>query len=468
RPMPDRPPPDLHQPWRWAMTGGTIARVPGALPLIGHTGAFLKSPLEFLKGLSAHGELVELRFGRKRVLVVCDPDLTQEMLRRDRVYDKGGPIYDRMREAAGNGLATCPSRDHRRQRRTIQPAFHHSRLPGYARTMTEVIDEAVRGWDGPEVDLCHETRSIASSVLLTTLFGTAFAPEARDALARDLETILRGGLRRAVLPEALSALPTPANLRYQRARRRARGMMADLIRAVRAGDGSGDSLFATLVNQHGAGTGDLPMTDEELVDQAITMYVAGTETTAGVVCWALHLAAQHPQAGRRLADECRSVLGHRAATWEDLPHLPYTRQTLLEALRLNPPGWLITRLTTTDDARLGDHAVPRGSTIVYSAYLLSRLPARYEEPEHFAPERWAPGTMGAKVPDGVFGGGARKCIGDEYALIEGVLMLATITARWDVRTAPDAPKRPHLPALTLNPTRLMATVTPAAAPDGSR
>ena len=438
-----------------------MGRAPNGLPAIGHLGAFLRSPLGFLRNLPGHGDLVEVRFGPQRVLVVCDPGLTRELLLNDRVFDKGGPLYDRLREAGGNGLATCPARDHRRQRRLVQPAFHRARLPEYARTMTRVVDTATAAWvPGQRVDLVAETRSMAASILLSTVFGTALAPANRDRLAEDLRTILDGIPARAVLPDALLRLPTPGNLRHRRANRRARHIMAALVRELR--HDPGDGMFGALLTATDPTAEDRPPTDEELVDQAVTMYAGGTETTSGAVAWAVHLAAADPEAGRRLTDECRSVLGDRAPTWEDLPRLDQARRVLLEAIRLHPPGWLLTRTATTD-TRLGAYPVPRGTTLAYSPYLLGRLPALYEDPDRFHPDRWAPGTGGApaSVPTAVFGGGARKCIGDEFALAEGVLMLAGITARWDVHPEPGGLKGSRLPGLTLNPARLTVRVTPA-------
>ncbi|MFJ4189192.1 cytochrome P450 [Kitasatospora sp. NPDC089509] len=434
---------------------------PGARPVIGHLGAFLASPLAFLRGLPAHGGLVEVRLGPQRLLVVCDPALTREVLTHDRVFDKGGVLFDRMRDVAGNGLVTCPARDHRRQRRLIQPAFHRAQLPRYAETMTERIDAVVSSWQpGRRIELVGATRSVAAEVLLSTIFGTALAAEAVRSLDEDLQTLLTAVMRRAVLPAPLAALPTPGNLRYRRAGRRARETMAELVRTLRRnpGDGMFGALLAAGDASGGADGTDRPFTDEELVDQAVTMYAAGTETTAGVVCWALYLAARDREAGRRLTEECRSVLGTRPAGWDDLPRLRYARQTLLEAVRFKPPGWLLTR-TAAADATLGPYRVPRGSTLAYSPYVLAQDPALHERPERFDPDRWAPEAGGPAVPAAAFGGGARKCIGDEYGLTEGVLMLATITARWDLHIGPHDLKRPHLPSLTLNPTRLTATVT---------
>ncbi|MEU2653692.1 cytochrome P450 [Streptomyces sp. NPDC007325] len=239
------------------MSGTTAVTAPGAVPVLGHLPAFLASPLRFLRGLPAHGDLVEVRLGPQRVLFVCDPALTRELLTHDRVFDKGGPVYERMREVGGNGLATCPATDHRRQRRLIQPAFHPTRLPGYAQAMTDRIDAGITAWrPGQRIDLVTELRSMAADILLSTLFGTALTPRARDLLAADLQEILTAVPRRAVLPAPLCDLPTPANLRYRTAARRARRTMTALVHRLR--ENPADGLFGALLGGHDPQAGDRP------------------------------------------------------------------------------------------------------------------------------------------------------------------------------------------------------------------
>ncbi|MFJ4188259.1 cytochrome P450 [Kitasatospora sp. NPDC089509] len=443
-------------------SAATAVRAPGALPVLGHLGPFLASPLGFLRSLAALGDLVEVQLAHQRVLVVCEPTLTRELLTHDRAFDKGGPLYERMRELAGNGLATCPAADHRRQRRLIQPTFHRSRLPLYARTMTDRIEAGLTGWQpGQRIDLVAELRSMAADILLSTVFGAALKPQTCDSLAADLQEIMSAIPRRAVLPALLNNLPTPANLRYRKAHRRARGNMAELVRRLRTDPA--DGLFGALLGGYDPQAGDRPFTDTELVDQAVTMYAGGTETTVGAVCWALFQAARNPEAGQRLTEECRSALGSRAAEWDDLARLPYSRQVLLEAIRLNPPGWLVTR-TATSDAQLGRHRIPAGTTLAYSPYLLGRLTDQYPNPDRFDPDRWSADGPGGRGPAAAFGGGARQCIGEEFSLAEGVLMLASVCARWQLRIPPDGLRQPRLPGLTLNPLHLYATVTPVSAP----
>ncbi|CAM5317411.1 hypothetical protein SAVIM338S_00703 [Streptomyces avidinii] len=437
-----------------------VPRAPGATALLGHLPSFLRAPLAFLRGLPAHGPLVEIRLGRKPIVVVCDPELTRSVLVQDRVFDKGGPLFERLREAGGQGLATCPSGEHRRQRRLIQPAFHQGRFPGYAGIMTERVDAILGSWrDGQTLDLSVEIRKIAADVVISAVFGTSLESGIHTRLATDFDTLLSGFTRHSLLPKPLRKVPTPGNVRYDRATKRVRRTMTGLVAAYREhGAGDETNLLSMLIAARDPESDAPALTDEELVDQAVTMYSAGTETTAGSVGWALYLAAVHPEVLGRLTAEVDEVLGGRTAGWEDLPLLTYTRQVLSEALRMYPPGWFLTRQVMTD-TRLGPYSLAEGTTMAYSPYLISHLPDLYPDPERFDPDRWIQRGRQPQVPVTVFGGGARKCIGDEFSLIEGVLLLASLLSHWDVDLHPGSLTLPRLPQLTLNPGRMVATIT---------
>ncbi|MBO8187709.1 cytochrome P450 [Streptomyces spirodelae] len=456
-------------------SGSAVAQAPGALPVLGHLAAFLRAPLPFLRGLPSHGPLVEIRLAGKPVLVVCDPELTRTVLVHDRVFDKGGPLFERLREAGGQGLATCPSGEHRRLRRLIQPAFHHSRFPGYARIMTQRIDTALAGWhDGQTLDLAVEARRLTADIVVSTVFGTGLDPTVHTRLATDFDTLLAGFTRHSLLPGPLRKVPTPGNVRYERATRRVRREMSYLTAEYRAHGTTGEANLLSLLIAARDPASDTPaLTDDELVDQAVTMYSAGTETTAGALCWALYLAALHPPVQERLTAEVGTVLGGRTAGWDDLPRLAYTRQVFNEALRMYPPGWFLTR-QTEKDTHLGPYPIRQGTTLAYSPYLISHLPGLYPDPERFAPDRWEAAGREPDVPSTVFGGGARKCIGDEFALVEGVLLLASVLSHWEIELHPGSLGLPRLPQLTLNPGRMTATLAtrrhhprPTTAPHGT-
>lgn len=436
-----------------------VGEAGGAWPLLGHGPALYRRPLAFLESLPAHGRLVRIRMGPRPVVVVCDPELTDRMLREDQVYDKGGPLFEKARESMGNGLVTCPHADHRRQRRLCQPAFHPARLEGYEQVMAEQVGRLADGWhEGEPVDVMAALYGLTGRIAVQTMFGADLAPDVQDQSLADLRTIVTGTYRRMLAPGWVNRLPTPGNRRYDRARVRLRASIGRIAadRRARPGvDQSSDLLGALLSARdeaYGADAGRPPagLTDAEVVDQVLTFFMAGTETTASALAWALHLIAGHPEVEARLHKELDSVLGDRAPVVADVPELPYAARIITETLRLYPPGWFFTRSTAVD-CELGDAHLPAGTTVAYSPYLIHRLPALYPDPARFDPDRWdgpgglpaKPAARGAFIP---FAAGRRKCIGEDFATAEAVLALAALARRWVLRPAPGSHVRPSVGA----------------------
>ncbi|MGK5636751.1 cytochrome P450 [Streptomyces sp. URMC 126] len=444
----------------------TYGVAPGALPLLGHALPLLRDPLAFLEALPGRGDLVGVRLGPVRAVVVCDPELTRRVLRDDRTFDKGGPLYERIREVTGNGLASCPHRDHRDQRRLVQPAFHSTRMAAYAEVMVRQVRVTTGAWrDGGTVDAADEMLALSARITVAAMFG-AEADDARLApLLDDFTTVVAGIPRRALVPPAADRLPTPGNRRYDRARSRLRGaigrLIADRLGAATAGGAAGGDgdLLSLLLAAGRDGADGRALSESEVADQLVTFFAAGTETSGSALAWALHLLGGHPEVARRLRAEVDAVLGTApAATLAHLPDLRLTAAVVNEALRLYPPAWILTR-TTTDDTSLGGHTFPAGTTVVYSAYLLHRRPDLFPDPDRFDPDRWI-AAPGAPAPPRTaflpFGSGPRKCIGDVFALTEAALALATVVADWDLRPAGGRRVRPA-PRLVLSPHRLPMT-----------
>jgi cytochrome P450 len=409
-----------------------IPQAPGGLPVLGHTVGVLRDPFAVLDRLPAvTSGLLRLDVGPAKVVVVSRPDLADKVLRDDRTFDKGGPLFETARDLLGNGLGTCPHRDHRRLRRLSQPAFHHARLPGYARVMSDRIAARVDSWDdGQILDVLPEMMSLSSDILIGTMLSRNLSTRELGQLNDDLAAMVAGIYRRMVLPAAVARLPTPGSLRYRRAKRRLRNMVITLVAERSATGGGGDDLLAALLaarDNQGTGTGArATLTQSELVDQIVTHLAAGGETTANALTWALDLLARHPAVQRRLQDETARVLDGPAG-YEDLPNLRFTQRIVNEALRLYPPGWLITR-TVTVPTELDGHPLPAGTAVAVLPYALHHRADLYAHPERFDPDRWddAP-PRGAFLP---FGAGARKCIGDQFGMVEATLVLAGIASRW--------------------------------------
>ena len=425
-----------------------ITQAPGALPIVGHLFPLLRDPLRFLNTLPAHGDLVQIRLGPQTAVVVCRPELVQEVLLHDRMYDKGGPIIERIGNALGNGLASCPHSVHRRQRRSLQPAFSRTCLREYAAIMSQQIDTLAISWsDGQTVDVAAQMYDFASDTIARTLFTAEAAGPAVDTVKECLPEIFRGIYQQAVLPPLLSRLPIPPNLRYERARNRAWAAVSKTISLYRQDDEThGDVLSMLLKTQDDAGGA---LGDAEIHAQIMTLLVAGIESTAVALTWALHLLCQNPDVQERLRTETVKVLGTRTATWDDLPQLDLARRVITETLRLYPPGWILTRTTSTE-ARLAEAVIPPETTLIYSPYLIHHDARFNPRPDCFDPDRWLPEQQhvrGAFIP---FGGGARKCIGDSYAMTLATLALSTIVSQW--RFSRVDHQLPHIePRMTLTP-----------------
>ncbi|MFE0522998.1 cytochrome P450 [Streptomyces sp. NPDC058954] len=437
---------------------------PGALPLLGHTLRFLRDPLRFLRSLPDFGDVVTIRLGPVGAVVVCAPELVRQVLVDDRTFDKGGFLFDRSREFLGNGLGTCLHKDHRRQRRMIQPAFHRARLPGYAREMSAQAHAVTDAWrHGRTIDVLAETTAISLRTTAATIFSAAPAA-LRESLAADLATLEEGVFRRMLLPPHVDAVPTPGKRRYYRAHARSRQTINRIIADYRAdGVDHGDLMSMLLAAQDdlaGPGTEGARLSDDEVRDQVMSFLFASTDTIGKALAWALHLLGGHPHIAERLHAEADAVLAGGVAGFDDLPRLEVTRNIITETMRLYPPGWLLTR-TTTVDAELGGRHIPAGTDVAFSPYQIHHRGDLFTEPERFDPDRWAPDRAGAIPREAFlpFGGGARKCIGDAYALTEATLALATIAARWRLEPTPGRRVRAAPYALALGPKGLfMRTV----------
>jgi cytochrome P450 len=421
-----------------------IPMAPGALPVLGHVVRLVRDPLGFIRSLPAHGDLVRFRLGPRTVVMVCDPALVRQVLLDDRTFDKGGLPYERTREITGDGLVVCPHVQHRRQRRLCQPAFHHTRLPGYSHAMTASASRTAASWrDGQTIDVTGEMLRLATRCAVETMFAsTALTAQEMGQAIDDVTTVLDGIFRRSVSPAPLLRLPLPANRNYQRALDRVRRTAADFIAARRADRTDHGDLLSALV---AARDPDGPHTasgfsEQELIDQIVTFYLASSETTAVTVAWALSLLAHHPDIQHRVQAEVDRVLNGTPATHTHLQALELSSQVITETLRLYPPAWMLTRLTT-HDTELAGTQLPAGTDIAYSPYLTHHHADRYADPDRFDPDRWI-GNRPNHTTFLPFGAGARKCIGDRFALAEATLTLATITARWQLRPVRRGPLRP--------------------------
>jgi cytochrome P450 len=339
-----------------------------------------------------------------------------------------------------------------RQRRLIQPAFGRERIAGYAPVMVELTDRLTAGWrDGETRDLHADMTRLTLEIIARAMFGADVSEQAvvvgeavavlAEALVRRFQSVLR-------LPPVI---PTPANLRRLRCARQIDAILYDIIEKRRAAKEVGDDLLGILIRACDEDDGSR-MTDQQLRDEAITLFLAGHDTTALTLTWGLYLLARHPEVARALERELDEVLAGRAPTAADLPRLRYTDMVVHEVLRLYPSAYVVGR-EAIDACELGGYRVPAGGTLLMSQWAVHRDPRWYDEPERFWPERWADG-LERRLPKCAyfpFGGGPRVCIGNHFALMEAVLVLASVARHWRVSVpAGEPPVRPR-PLITLRP-----------------
>lgn len=406
----------------------------------------------FLNIARQYGDLASFRFGPRRLFLASHPDLVEQVLVTDaKHYIKhfGARMY---KPILGNGLVTSEGDFWLRQRRLSQPAFLKNRVLSYAPMMADLTRQMLSRWrPGEGVNVHEEFSTLTSAIALKTLFGLDDAGDRTEFVeSLRLTFDLLSDRFRNLLPAPMW-VPTPRNLRTKRAIAHLYKVVDGFIAQGRARKEPGDDLLSRLVSaQDDDGS---RMTDTQLREEAMTLYLAGHETTALTLTWSWYLLATHPDVEAKLVEEWARVLGGRAPTPDDLPNLPYTDAVLTEAMRVYPPVYLIGR-EATRDLELGDYRVPRGTTIFMSQWVSHRDPRYFgPDPEAFRPERWLDG-LAKRIPKYAyypFGGGPRVCIGNTFALMEAAILLATVGQRYRFTLDPGA-VIDFSPQITLLPT----------------
>jgi cytochrome P450 len=412
---------------------------------------FRRDRLNFLvRCARTYGDVVALRFAHRRIYLVSAPDLIEDVLATHaRHFIKHFALrFNPL--VFGKGLLTSEGEFWLRQRRLIQPAFVRGRLAGYAPAMVAAARRVTASWrPGERRDILVEMMQLTLEVAAKTLFDAEVGGEAQ-AVVDALQILQDNFLSRfnALVPVPWW-VPTPANFRLRRAVRRLDDILYGFIRQRRAQNVDKGDLLSLLL--HAQDEDGSRMTDRQVRDEAMTLFLAGHETTALALAWSWYLLAQHPEAEEKLAAEARQVLGDRDPTVEDAPRLKYAEMVALEAMRLYPPAYVVGREALVDCAVGGFH-VPRGTTLLMSQWVVQRDPRFFPDPERFRPERWAEEATRAlpKFAYFPFGGGPRLCIGNTFATLELVLVLASIAQRFHFRMQPGAVVTPQ-PTFTLRP-----------------
>ncbi|WP_406358658.1 cytochrome P450 [Streptomyces sp. NBC_01635] len=435
-----------------------IPRASGSLPVLGHAVHLMRDNLGFIASLrAAYGPLVEITLQPgTRTVVVQDPALIRTMLIALGPSLDKGRFFEKMGQLLGDSVVTAAGQTHVRKRRQLQPAFTHHEIAGYVDVMREEASGAADGWSsGQALDVREAMVKLSLDMLAKTVFSGSLDERTFRRLRRDLSVVMNGVGSRVMLPDWAERLPLPVNRRFDRARDAVRATIDTAVGELQASGRDTGDMLSLLLRARDEETGQ-PLTSHQISSEILTLAVAGTETTASVLSWALYELARHPDVEERVLGELDEVLGGRAVAFEDLPRLPFLNRVVTETLRLHHTGWLVTRRTVTE-TRLGRWTLPPGTELAYCQHALHRDPELFPDPSAFLPDRW----LDSSPPPGFlpFGAGKHKCIGDRFALTELVTALATILRRVRLTLSPGQVVEPVARA-TVRPRRLVMTVRP--------
>jgi len=420
-----------------------------------------RDPLGFLaKVAREYGDVAGFRMGPTNLCILGRPEWIRDLLvtHADRFHKGRG--LERAKRLLGQGLLTSEGPVHLRQRRMMQPAFHRERIAGYASAMSDYASRHADSWrEGETRDMSREMSHLTMGIVGKTLFDTDVESEA-DEIGKALTVAIETFSGTISLPffQVIDRLPLPSNRRFEVARARIDGTIARFIAERRKSPRGRTDLLSLLVaaqDVEGDGTG---MTDAQVRDEAVTIFLAGHETTANALTWTWYLLSQNPEVETRLHAELDAFPPSRSFGVGDLPALRYTEMVLAESMRLFPPAWILGRRALVD-YEVGGYVIPKGSIVAACQWITHRDPRFFPEPERFDPERFRPEVRESRPKFSYFpfGGGPRVCIGESFAWMEGVLLLATLARGWRPRLVTGHPVVP-LPSITLRPKHGMRMV----------
>jgi len=399
-----------------------------------------------------YGDICAYRFLHVPICQIVHPDHIDQVLVRNPGNFHKSRDYGALKFILGNGLLTNEGASWQKQRQLIQPAFRHENILTYGEIMADSTARHLGRWEGGETrDLHHEMAELTLDIVSKSLFGTNAAHLAHE-VGEEISAVMERFQAMAALSFMLpDNFPIPKTPRLMRSKRKLDGVVLSIIRDRRKSKTTGDDLLQRLLDaQDEAGR---RMSDEQLKDEVMTLFLAGHETTANALTWTWYLLAQNPQVEQALGAEVDSVLAGRAPTLSDLPKLPYVEMVVKESMRLYPPAWGFGRLAL-EDFELGGYRILAGTNIFITQWLTHRDARFFPDPLRFDPERWREDPVRkGKIPRFAyfpFGGGPRVCIGAGFAMLEAALLLATIAQRYRFSLAPGAKVVP-LFSVTLRP-----------------
>ena len=408
---------------------------PSELPLVGQTFRLRFGLIRLLEEAATYGDISTVAVRPVLIYLVNHPDLNRQILAiSHQKTGRGATAFETVRWMMGNGLVASTGAFHLKQRRLMQPRFHHKYIEHYAAAMSEISHRKSRQWqDGAKVDMEQEMRELTLQIVAKALFDL----ETHDVVQRVGESFAETDkymylrLTQPVpLRRLFHRLPVPSTRRFKAARTYLDELIYGLIRERRQSGAEGDDLLSMLLQVRYEGT-ESGMSDELVRDEAVSLYVAGHDTTATTLAYAFYLLAQKPEVEKRFHAELDDVLGDRNPTVDDLPNLPITDQIVTETLRLYPPFWALGRMVY-ESIELGGYEIPPGVAIMVAPLITHRDPRWFDDPMEFRPERWTD-EFRSELPHFAyfpFGGGPHKCIGAGFAWMEAKIALATLCRRW--------------------------------------
>jgi cytochrome P450 len=413
---------------------------------------FNRDTLGFIERCRDYGDVVRMRFLYLTVHFIYNPDHIEYILSTNaknfiKSRSLRSPFFQRL---VGNGLLTSEGEVWRRQRRLAQPAFHRQRISSYGEVMVEYAQRMTSGWQGGEVrDIHRDMMRLTLEIVVKTLFNADVSGDA-DKVGRVLAQMVKPFASQATLKWILdNRLPTPTHRRFNEAAREIDEIVFRIIADRRSkGSDEGDLLSMLLAAHDEDGS---QMSDRQLRDEVMTLFLAGHETTALTLSWAWYLLARNPDIEEKFHAELDEVLGGKLPALADMPRLKYTEKIAKESMRLYPPAYGVGR-EAIEEFELGGYRVPAKSQLFMFQWVTQRDPRFFTEPERFYPDRWTEEFNNSlpKYAYFPFGGGPRACIGNYFAMMEIVLLLATIGQRFRFSLLPDHPVS-LMPAMSLRP-----------------
>ncbi|MGA9297585.1 MAG: cytochrome P450, partial [Nitrososphaeraceae archaeon] len=441
---------------------------------------FIHDPINTLSTIAReYGDISYFKLGPEHVYLINNPDYIEKVLIYDHRNFKKGKRLQTAKTILGEGLVTSEGDFHNRQRRLIQPIFHPKQIMTYSNIMTDYAVRVRNRWnDGAIVDISEEMMRLTLGIICKSVLNYDVESEAQE-VGKALTTVRKYSKRlQSPIGHVLDKIPIlPAPRRAREARKELDSLVYGLISDRRQQEESDndkrydDDLLSRLMQAQESniadhvGHNDVPststsnekMSDKQVRDEVMTIFIAGHETTSNALTWTFYLLSQYPDVERKLHDELELVLGNNSSnnagniipTADDIPKLQYTERVLRESMRLYPPVWTMGRYVENDYS-VGEYTILAGSSILMSQYVMHHDPRYYKKPEEFNPNRWTD-DFNAHLPRFSyfpFGGGIRGCIGESFAWMEGILIIATIAQEWSMRLVPS--QRIKLdPAITL-------------------